>query len=281
MASTLIINSSHQISQGRYRYVFPSSVQFSEGDTVSMQSLSMYNSMQNIESIAGNNRVTLLWHANTTTTVNMVIADGFYTIDQLSQEIQKQSILNDLYCIDSTGSYVFFTRLTTNSVRYAAQLTVAPLPTAAQATTLGWTKPPGAAWSFPATAKTPQLTIPSVEFGKLIGFLPGTYPATVQTTLQDFLSTQVPQISTVSSILIGTNLVNTPFANPNTLFASVAINADFGGLIVHESMSPIPTAIAPGIYQSIDINFYTQAFESLRMLDPEIVLTLSIVRRQK
>jgi hypothetical protein len=70
---------------------------------------------------------------------------------------------------NSAGNYMYFAEITTNSQRYAISLNLYAVPTSAQATTLGYSQPSVASWSFPAsTATTPQLTF-NTAFGNLIG----------------------------------------------------------------------------------------------------------------
>ena len=78
--------------------------------------------------------------------------------------------------------FIFF-EMVLNSVQYSTQLNSYYLPTSSDATTLGYTKPSAATWSFPATNQTPQITFNST-FGNLIGFNAQTYPATVLATNQ-------------------------------------------------------------------------------------------------
>ena len=46
-----------------------------------------------------------------------------------------------------------------NTPRYATGINAYALPTNAIATTLGYTQPAGAPWSYPATAACPQITV--------------------------------------------------------------------------------------------------------------------------
>ena len=275
--NTIILNSTNKTqSANRFEYLFPSSVKFEKKDEIALQSISLYNSIFNCESQRGNNKISVIWNADTTVQYDFTIPDGFYDISALNYFLQQQCILNDLYCLDADGNYVYFIEIVTNSSQYAGQINCYPLPTAANAAAKGWTIPPGSSWTYPISDKTAQLIIPSVAFGSLIGFAAGTFPTAVQATTQQFLSTKTPQISPVNSILLGCNLINSPYSNPCHLFYSIPIQTQFGGLINVTNSSPIFNEIASGMYSKIIIEFYDQSFESLRLHDFEVVIVLNL-----
>ena len=168
-----------------------------------------------------------------------------------------------------------FMKLYKNSVRYALQLNAYYLPTSANATTLGYTKPSGATWSYPASNQTPQLTFNS-SFGNLLGFSAQTYPATIQATNQSIVSTQTPIISPVNSYVLTCNLINSRYSIPSDLFFAIPLNGALGQLISYVAPSVVYSEIAPNVYSNIVISFYDQLFNKLMMNDNEIVLTLAI-----
>ena len=177
MSNTLILNSRHRTSQNRYEYVFPSNVKFDKGDRVALQGVSLYNSVFNVESQRGNNRISLIWNADTSVQYDWVLPDGFYDVAALNYFVLSQCTLNNLYLVDTHGDPVFFAEVLTQPITYSIQISVYPLPTADQMTALGLSYPTVHSWNAPAVATTPQLIIPSQTFGDLIGFQQGTYPS--------------------------------------------------------------------------------------------------------
>ena len=149
--------------------------------------------------------MSLVWNASTNITYPFVIEDGFYSISDLNYLLQKFCILNDLYAINADSQFVYFCSLLTNASAYAAQINCATLPTSAQATTLGYTKPAGATWDWPVSAKSVQFIIPSTQFGNLLGMVPATYPPTILAIDSQHLSSKTPQIQPTNSITIGCN----------------------------------------------------------------------------
>ena len=275
---TLILNSTHQDTNATNRFVyrFPQNVKFNKGDTVALQSISMYNSIFNVEASRSNNTMGIIWNANTSVTYTFTIPDGNYTVAQLNYFLQQQCVLNNLYVTNSVGDYIYFVEILTNSTRYACQINSYALPTSAQATTLGYTKPAGASWSFPATASNAQFIVPSTAFGSLIGFTPQTIPTSPTTATVQALSSITPQIAVVNSIILSCNLIQSKYATPINVFYSIPIKVGFGSMIDITNTSPIFNNITQGYYSSIVIEFLDQHFERLVLHDFEIVLTLNI-----
>lgn len=235
MSSTIILNSNNRDATTNYRFVynFPSHVQFSEGDTIGVESINMYNIIFNVEATRSNNVFSIIWNADSAVTYNFVIPDGFYSIADLNYFIQYSCVQNDLYCINGSGNYVYFVELVINSTVYGAELRTYILPDTTEAGTLGYTKPSGASWDFHASADTtPQVVIPTSSFGELFGFIAGTFPATPQTTSQYIASTITPQISPVNSLILTCNLINSELSNPVNVFYSMPLNSAYGSLVM-------------------------------------------------
>ena len=207
MSKTLVINSSNYVvgSNNKYVYRFPYSVNFEVGSSIGLSSISIYNSTFNVEKSRGNDTIQILWLG---TTYTLVIEDGYYNVSDLNFRIQQFCILNNLYMTsNSRSNIIYFVELVMNSVRYSVQLNLYPIPTEAQALSLGYSKV-GSNWSFPLTTITPQLNILSQTFGNLIGLTFGLYPLIAQSTTQSFLSTTTPIISPVNSYVMTCNLLN-------------------------------------------------------------------------
>ena len=149
---TIILNSSNYVagSGNKYVYVLPQSYKSSQNDAIGVASVSIYNSTFNITALRGNNTITIYWNANTQTSFTLIIPDGYYSATDLNYQIQQFCILNNLYCTNASGNYIYFCEVQQNAPRYALQLNLYYLPTAANATTLGYSKPSGASWSFPS-----------------------------------------------------------------------------------------------------------------------------------
>ena len=166
-------------------------------------------------------------------------------------------------------------------MRYSVSLNVYALPLQAIATTLGYTIPSGATWSFPTgVAKTPQLTF-NTSFVALIGQLAGTYPSTVWAVNTQYLSSITPTISPINSYILTCNLVNSPFSIPSNVFYTLPLSRSLGNLFSANISEIVYNDIATNIYSQITIQFFDQLFNKLYLYDLELVLTLSIKLAKK
>lgn len=280
---TIIINTSNHVenTENQYIYTFPSTVKFNDGDAIGVSSIALYNSTFNITSSRGNNTFTISWNADTTTTFNITIPDGYYSVENLNFFLQQQCILNNLYVTNSSGENVYFLEFIINPPRYAVSLNAYPIPTSAQATTLGYTQPAGATWTYPATAQCPQITFNS-EFGALIGYTAGSYPSTSsESTIQNFISDLTPNLNVVDSYIMTCSLINSPYSIPSDAFFSVPLTASLGELISVSPSQIVFNNIAPNSYQQIKISFFDQNFRPLEMNDNQLTLTLAILNKNE
>ena len=276
-SNTVILTSRNQNPNkpNQYNYQFPSTQQF-KNDSIALAQFSVYNSFFNIESSRNNHVLNFTWNALTPTTHQMTFQNGFYSISDINYAIQNYCLLNNLYMSDiPNGKNIYFIEVMSNSITYSAQLNFYVLPTAAIASTNGWTIPTGATWSLPTTSTVPQVSF-TTNFGSLLGFLSGEYPPTPLNADQQYLSTFSPTISPISSIFLSCNLISSKFSNPSNILGNTAITAEFGSLIQMKNNTPIFLSIIPSSYNAIEINLLDQDFGTLEVRDKEIVIVLII-----
>lgn len=186
-------------------------------------------------------------------------------------------ITNLYYVTNTSNQNVFFYEIVINPSYYAVEVNLYPIPTSAQATTLGYTQPSGATWSYPTSASIPQMVTLNNTWSDLIGFAKSTtFPVATQTTEISYNSSKTPIISPVNTYIMRCNLLNSPFSSPTDIFFAVPINASFGSLITSNSSFPIFNNIAPNSYASLIITFYDQLLQPLRLHDVDISITLAI-----
>ena len=282
MSNTVILTSRNQNPNipNQYVYQFPSTQNFKDHEIALVQ-FSIYNSFFNIESSRFNNVLTLTWNALVPTVHQFTLTSGFYNISDINYALQNFCLINDLYMVDSANNKnVYFIEVLSNAISYAAQFNYYVIPTSAEATTNGWTKPSGATWDFPTTATTPQMAF-NTAFGELLGFSAGTLPATPLNSNQQFLSTFSPTISPTSSVFLTSNLISSPYSNPSNIIGNTAITSGFGDLIVEKNSTPIFLSIIPSSYASIEISLTDQNFSALQLRDKEVVIVLVIRERQQ
>jgi hypothetical protein len=280
MPKQLIINSSDfNRSNNKFIYQFPVRQQFKKGDQVGLSSINIYNSFYNVSSVYGNNVFTFTFPSTVPIVVSITIPNGYYSISDLNYFLQQQCIANDLYCTSTTNSnYIYFTEFVTNSVRYAGQINLYTLPTSSQASALGYAIPSNATWTFPAVATTPTITF-ETSFGLLLGFTSGTYPPLITTSNIQYVSNVCPTLSVVNSLIMTCNLINNHgISIPSSIFNSIALTNGFGSMITVNGAQIIYSDIATNDYNSIEIQFYDQNLNLLTILDPDVLITLSLIQ---
>jgi hypothetical protein len=217
--------------------------------------------------------VTLNWLG---TDYIFIIPNGYYSVSDLNFYLQNQCILNGLYVTANSGAdNVYFIELVINSIRYSTSLNLYVIPTDAQASSLGYTKPSNATWSYPVSPQTPSFTF-GQQFGNLIGQTFGTFPPTLQSTNIQYLSSQTPVISPVDSLILTCNLINSKYSIPSNILFTVPISSALGSLIQVNISSIVLNDILPQNFSSISITIYDQLFNAVELQDTEMTLTLVI-----
>jgi hypothetical protein len=275
MPKTIVINSSNYVqnSGNKYVYNFPQTSYFSAGSGIGVSNISIYNSIQNITQKRGNNVIILNWLG---TNYIFNFPDGYYSVSDINFFLQQQCILNGLYVTANSGAdNVYFFELVVNSIRYSTSLNFYAIPTDAQATSLGYTKPANATWTYPVSPQTPSLSF-GQPFGNLIGFTFGTYPPTVQSTNVQYLSTSTPVISPVDSLILTCNLINSKYSVPNNILFTVPITTALGTIIQVGISSIVFNDILPQNFSTLEITIFDQLFNPVILLDKELTLTLVI-----
>ena len=129
----VIINSNNLVSSSSnnvYRYNFPGSGIFSKGTKIAVSSVQIYYSWQNINSTYQNNTFSIIMPVGAgTSTIQITVPSGTYSISDLNSYIQSALVTNGFYLVDSSGNYVYYIELLENSTRYAVQLNTFPVAT--------------------------------------------------------------------------------------------------------------------------------------------------------
>jgi len=275
----IIINTSNYVGTNKYSYKFPSPVNFKNAK-LSLYQINIYNSTYNISSTLGNNTFTINWLG---TNYNYTTPNGYCSISQLNSYFQYAMLQNNLYVTNSAGSaFTYFFDIQTNSIQYATQMDIYYIPTSSQATTLGYIKPTGASWSFPASQTYPQVTLCS-GLCSLLGItnqannrFPSSTTVTIANTNVSFLSSTYPVVSPVFCYVLLCNLIDSQYNNVPTVLHQIPLNASYGNLITLTNIPNGQLTIRDGVYTSCDITLLDQNYNTLQFVDPEIVLSLLI-----
>jgi len=264
MASTIILSSFENTSTDSFRIAkrFPTPYT-SKYDEIGLQSVSLYNSWFNITPTFNNQSCSYIWTDGTTNIVTLT--PGSYTLDNISEYIQFVMTQNKHYLIDNNGNSVFYLRMEVNPVYYSVVLTLTPLPTTLPS---GWSLPSGVSWTL-GNGQTPRFVTNASNFNKLIGFAASTtFPASVQTTAQQFNSTLTPIISPITAVNLACNWVNDNRFNsmPNIIGSFIPDNST-GNLISYTPPILSMYPVTQNQYSGIEVSFLDQEFRPLILND--------------
>jgi hypothetical protein len=212
------------------------------------------------------------------TTFNIVIPEGFYTIDDLNSYMQYYAIANGLYLKNADGNNVYYTPVfTVNQTYYSIEILLYTVPRSLPS---GWTAPSNwIGYSTYTSDRTGYITILDNNFKKYIGFTAGNYPptapATPSTSNYSVLSTAKPPLATVvNSIIVHCSLVNNSVITPSDIVDSFPItNAVFGQNISYEATVPKFVKLTRGKYSSMTISLTDQNNNNITLIDPNILMT--------
>jgi hypothetical protein len=169
-------------------------------DEISLKTLDIYYSWNNITVAKNNNSFSYIWTNGTT--YNVSLPDGTYQFADVNGYFQLIMHQNGHYLVDQNGNNVYYLSLDANSIAYRVTLTATPIPASLPS---GWSNPASVNL---AINNTPQLVVPNTGFATLIGFIAGTYPASPITTIYQFNGQNVPVITAASSISVNCSAVN-------------------------------------------------------------------------
>ena len=278
MGKTIILTTAN-IQEGtnntRLVYNFPSGGYTFKNDVITLQSLYQYFSIFNITSSYANNTFTYKWFDGTT--YSITIPDGYYEVSDINAYIQSVMIASTHYMTNTAGQYVYFLEFVVNVSRYAVQINLYPLSTAIQ-TLNSYSLPSGATWSVPATASQVEVNITTTAFGEVLGYAVATYGNSTYvagTTPISFLSSEAPQITPYSSIVVSCSLVNNKAIIPSNILASYTpLGTSIGSLFKYEPNMSQYADIDDGQYTQLTIEFRDQLSRQIIIQDPNMLISL-------
>ena len=301
---TLILNQENIVpntANGRLEYVFPAgNVSIMKGQKLALASLQMFYSTFNITTLNNNNQFSYVWVDGTEHQV--IIPNGYYTIQTLNEFLQFTMIANTHYLIDNdTSNNVYFLTMGTNASTYKVELTTFQLNNTLFPIGVGagtYSLPAGALWVNPTGSIVPMFRIAANNFRNVIGFsnagyypqgatgayaqaiIAGVPPAQTQTPAYTsnlvFASDIVPQVSPLSSYLVKCNLINNNYAVPNDLLYSFSPQSAFGDQFTISPNQLIFINIQEGQYNKFVVEFADQNNHPVSIEDPNFVILLII-----
>ena len=272
--SLITLNSTNYVGNSSYQLnILPNNF---TGMSLSLDSLSMYNSIFNITAKYGNNQFSIKWIDGTI--YNFVIPDSYMEYTALNVYIEQQCLLNNLYMTSTDGSTnIFFFKISSNLQLYKVELDVYYVPTSANATILGWILPTGATWSLPSVNTCPQ-----IQFNAGLNVIMGLsqvqyYPVNTTSGNQTILSDTIPKLLQVFNILVACSLVYNPLnQNDSRIIGQIPILTSFGSLITINKNIFSQFKIRDGIQNQIIIQLLDNNYNILPINDTDFSISLLI-----
>ena len=286
---TLVINSSNVTNTNNnsiYTYNFINGGFRIEDDMeVMVSSDQIPYSIFNITAAYNNNSFVLYFPTGSTsssyTQFTITLPDGFYTMSDFNNYIDRFCITNGLYLINSSGQNVYYIGFSTNQNYYSVQLSLYTVPTSLPT---GYTAPSNwIGYSTYSSARTPYIVI-SNSLTDYLGFTQGQYPATLpQTSNYSLLSNKKPPMATyVNSIIIHSSLVNNNVVSPSDIIDAFQIsNTTFGADINYTPAVEKYVKLTKGVYNSMIIYLTDQNNNPIILNDPNILITLLFKKKSK
>lgn len=258
-------------STNTYRYNFSSNVDMGNID-IGLGSASIWFSWRNITAAKSNNQFSII-HPTTAgnTTLNLTIPDGGYNISDINNYLRYYLVNNGYYIQNnSTQEQIVYAKFQVNPSTYTVEFVSYPMPTALPA---GFTA--GSAITFPLTTRAPQLIVNQVNFGTVIGFALGTFPAVQQTILTTTASTLVPVVSDVTNVVLTLDSAMNPFAPNSKVIHSISpAGFAYGSLIKSEPSEISWVPQQSGWRQSITIQLVNQNLIPIEQYDTDLTIKL-------
>lgn len=276
----LIINKSNLVTgtTNTYQYNFSSNVDMSNID-IGLGSASIWFSWRNITAIKNNNKFSII-HPTLAGTIQLdyTIPDGGYNISDLNNFLRFSLISNGYYIQNSTtNEQIVYAKFQVNASTYKAEFIAYPLPTSLPAGYIA-----GSSITFPTTTRVPQLIVGQLNFGVLIGFDIGNFPASPATILTTSSSTKVPSVSDVTNVLVTLDAVTNPFSNNSKIIHSISpAGAAYASLIKSEPNEVAWVPCQNGWRQSITIQLTNQNLVPLEQYDSDLTIKLLLRMRDQ
>lgn len=280
MTSNIILTSQNIVpgtNNSVLTYKFPNSVMFNSHE-ISVSSISMFNSWQNINNTTlMNNVLTYTWEsaANVVSPYTITIPSGLYEIAQINAFCQYVLIQNGHYLVNSSGMNVYFFEFQVNPTLYAIQLNTYQFPSTLPTT---WTNPAAITFPIAATFK-PQVSTPA-NFNLIVGFsstftsardLGVAYPDS-----NSYTSIMAPQVNPNPTLLVNCSNIDNKYASPSTVIYSITPSVALAAQINERPPQFAWNKLLPGTYSEIKITLTGADNSRVIILDPNMTIALTI-----
>ena len=242
-----------------FNKAFPSD-HYSQNEQIALRHMSLYYSWDNVTNAFGNTTgLSYRWVDGAV--YDVTFPEGYYEVANMAEYLHFVMRENGHYLLDANGGEVYYLDFVVNPVYYRVTLTSTPVPSALPQ---DWSNPGG----IPLNGLAPQLIVGPTNWGKLVGFAEGSYPATQGSVRVQLNGSAAPAIEPVTSIHLLCDWVNdNRFSVNPSIIASFSPTVPFGTLI---SWSP-PTLdfydVTPRNYGGIQLRLVDQDYRPLMIKD--------------
>jgi hypothetical protein len=273
MSFPIIINSTNYVNGNTFKVQLASTIDLSNF-TVSVGQAFIYYSWYNINSSPLNNNLFSLTIPRNggSDTLNVIIPDGAYNINDLNNFLQFTLIEGGYYITNNTtGINTYYASLSISPTSYAVQWNTTPMPTSLP---VGFTS---GGMTFPGSANQHyQLTVMgSNNFQDIIGFNTGTYPsAPTNAGTQTKNSDYTPNVNPISAVQMRLSCIYNPFSSNSQLlhvFTNQGVNI---GQIINASPNYEQFVPCIGAHRELTLTFYDQNGYVLNILDKNLTIKL-------
>lgn len=264
MNQLLLNSSNYDKNTNSLKYLFPIPQTLNDMQ-VGISDLTLYNQFFNISATYNNNSITIV--DPLANTYSYTIPDGFYTIADFNTFLQTQLLSSSLYTtVSGVKTYpIVFSQSTTSKQN---QIMLNPINNGY--CYINW----------------------SANLSRLFGFFyssnnnrfPNVLPSGSSTSIT-YIQNVTADLYKVNSIYLTCNLIsNMGFASINNILIGVpTATTNFGSLIsLGESHNTIDFLnVNKGMYNYIEIQFFDQDFNSIKLIDTNLLLCLAFITEKK
>lgn len=252
------------VSSNVLKYRLPQGINLNGTESIWLHDISLAYSWRNISAKLNNNYFEYIFNGQTR---RIDLPDSFLDFKNMKGVLELNMLQNGDYVLDSTNSPEFFIDFVSNITSYGLTITLKLIYSTLPA---NYSNPRNISLS----GQTPQLVIPDTNIKSYFGFDTAlTLPNSPQTVPQYFNSTSPANESSITSVVVACNLVNSQAYSlfPNMLYSFVP-NVAYGNQLNIVPVNLIQLPCAMGSFQTVDISFYSQDLQPLQIVDKAGVL---------
>lgn len=260
---------------------------------VALDTMFIYNSIYNITPDFNNQSFQLtVPNGATSTTYTLVLPQGAYNISDINTYVESFFFSNGYYLKydatthppyenPATHENIYFGKFQVNPTSYSIEWITTPMPTALGIATAYPYYISGGA-TFPTSANQHiQLTVLSNNFKDIIGYTPGTYPASAtNSAVQTKESDAIPDIAPIQAIQMHLSCVANALSANSQLFHVFSLAGSKLGELVNVSPNQHTYMKCSGQHKSLTVRFYDQLGRVANIRDPNMVIKLVFKERQ-